>query len=220
MSHEKDRKGRPGTGACHEAPAAGPRERTVAHMRQILARSGVAGAALGIVTCECGTVVCDPLPSPTPPGAACTRTVISAEQGPLGAESLASSPFRTDAPGRLEVIVDWTFPSSLIGVYVVSGPCSFEQWADRSCQFLVRSEPSAAKPRRAASDATVAPGSYTLLLANYSSEPESLAFQVVLAQGNCAPLAAIPAGAEPPAASGTVRRLVTFEPLSGGGRDE
>ncbi len=220
MSQEKDGTGRAGTGTCAEVRAAGPRERTVAHMRQILAKSGVAGAALGIVTCECGTVVCDPLPSPTPPGAACTRTVISAEQGSLGAATLASRPLRVDAPGRLEVIVDWTFPSSEIGVYVVSGPCSLEQWIARSCQFVILSDPSGTKPRRVASGALVQPGSYTLLLANYSSAAESVAFQVVLAQGDCAPLAAIPAGAEPKDASGTVRRLVTFEPLSGGGRDE
>jgi hypothetical protein len=105
-------------------------------------------------------------------------------------------------------------------VYVVSGPCSLEQWLTRSCQFLVRFEPSGAKPSRVSSDAVVEAGSYTLLLANYSGENESVTFQIVLARGDCAFLAASFAGAEPTALFGILHRLVTFEPLSSHKRNE
>ncbi len=168
----------------HERQGAGPRERTIAHMRRILATSGAAGA-IGIVACECGTVVCDPLPSPTPPGAACTRTVVLAPHGALAARTVASEPFSTGAAGRLEVTVDWTFPSSEIGVYVVSGSCSPEALAAGSCTLVLESGPSGAKPRRAVSTAVVAPGAYTLFVANDSARDESVALQVVLAQGDC-----------------------------------
>jgi hypothetical protein len=49
---------------------------------------------------------------------------------------------RWPADTRVDVATDWTFPSSLIGVYVIAGGCSLDQFNARTC--LMKSEPSAA----------------------------------------------------------------------------
>jgi hypothetical protein len=106
MNHEKNGTGPKNANKRDEAHGTGPRERTIAHIRQILAKSGVAKTTVGIVACEHSTIMCDPLPSPTPPKAACTQTIVSADQNALSAMTLASSSFRTETPGRLKMIVD------------------------------------------------------------------------------------------------------------------
>jgi hypothetical protein len=110
-------------------------------------------------------------------------------------------PFSTSTPGHLDVTVDWTFPASPIGVYIVQGACNLEQFNARTCNFLLRSE-SGPKPRRA-STSNVAAGSYTLLIANFASQQESVAVQLVLSSSSCPPLAAAAA------ASGTAAGDVT-----------
>lgn len=111
-----------------------------------------------------------------------------------------------------EITLDWTIASSPIGVFVVpANTCStVEQLNARSCNFVVRSEPSTVKPRKI-STPNVAAGNYNLVIANFADVSESVAYQVVLSQGSCAPLAAlapVSAAAGPGSAVGVVRGFV------------
>lgn len=54
--------------------------------------------------------------------------------------------FTTRATSRVDV-TDWTFPASVIGVYVVQGGCTLDQFNARSCNFLMRSD-NGSKPRK------------------------------------------------------------------------
>jgi hypothetical protein len=119
--------------------------------------------------------------------------------------------FTTTAVGRLDVTADWTIASSPIGLFVVpANSCStVEQLNARSCNFLLRSEPSTIKPRKV-SVPNFAAGSYNLVIANFADVDESVAYQVVLSQGSCAALtaaSAVSAVAGEGSAAGVVRGL-------------
>jgi hypothetical protein len=97
--------------------------------------------------------------------------------------TVGSLTFNTSTAGRIDVTLDWTFPTSPIGMYLIrEGTCDFSQFD--SCAFLIRSDPSLTKPRRASAQ-NVAPGTFELLVVNFSETDESLAGQVVLSQGSC-----------------------------------
>jgi hypothetical protein len=134
-----------------------------------------------------------PAPTPTP----CSQAVIASNHGSLPSRTVALDPFSVALAGRLDITVDWTVPSSQIGVYVVPvNTCTtIEQFNARSCNFLVRSE-SGAKPRKI-STPSFSSGNYDLLLANFADVDESLSYQIVLSQGSCAALA----GGAPPTTS-------------------
>jgi hypothetical protein len=103
--------------------------------------------------------------------------------------------------------VDWTFAASVIGVYVVpAGTCTLDQFNARTCNFLVRSE-TTTKPRKL-STSNFAAGSYTLLIANFATQDESLSLQLFSKTETCPALAGSggPLGA---AANGTVERVIT-----------
>jgi hypothetical protein len=44
--------------------------------------------------------------------------------------------FTTRATSRVDVTVDWTFPASVIGVYVVQGGCTLDQDESLSAQVV------------------------------------------------------------------------------------
>jgi len=98
------------------------------------------------------------------------------------------------ADTRLDVATDWSSPSSLIGVYDVSGDCSLDAFNARTCTFLLRSEPSSVKPRVLSASA-VPPGPYTLVVADFTTFDESIAVQIVLSNATCAPVAGGTGGA-------------------------
>jgi hypothetical protein len=120
---------------------------------------------------------------------------------------LGIAPFATASAGRLDVILDWTFADSLIGLYVVRGGCSLEQFNNRTCDFVLRSEPTSAKPRRV-SASNVPAGSYSQLVANYSEQDESLSTQIFLKSESCPPLATNGDGGT--AALGTLTRVLPY----------
>jgi hypothetical protein len=102
--------------------------------------------------------------------------------GAVPSVTLASVPFSVNTAGRLDVTVDWTFPASPIGVYVVTaGSCSLDQFNAQTCSFLTRSE-TTTKPRKVS--VAIAAGNYELLLAN-AGQDESLSVQVVLSSTSC-----------------------------------
>jgi hypothetical protein len=113
-----------------------------------------------------------------------------------GASELGYNEFSVPDSGRLDITVDWTNASSKIGVYVVpTNTCTLDQFNARSCNFLVRSEPSNMKPRKI-STPNFAAGNYRWLIA--SDSVESISLQIVLSKGSCAALT----GGQPTAYSG------------------
>jgi hypothetical protein len=111
------------------------------------------------------------------------------------------------ADTRLDVAADWSSPSSLIGVYVVSGACTLDAFNARTCTFLLRSEPSSVKPR-VLSTSNVPPGPYTLVVADFTAFDESIAVQIVLSNATCAPVTTAP----PAASSSSWPKLGRFTP--------
>jgi hypothetical protein len=111
------------------------------------------------------------------------------------------------ADTRLDVVTDWTSASSLIGVYVISGDCTLDQFNARTCTFLIRSEPSSAKPR-VLSAPSIAAGTYTLVIADFTSFDESIATQVVLSNASCPAVAATTPAANAAGPARGVRAIV------------
>jgi hypothetical protein len=126
-------------------------------------------------------------PSATPAAAAptpvaCTQSFLFQGSGSVPAETLVGSPVVVGTAGRLDVILDWTFADSDIGVYVAQGSCDIGQFNARTCNFVIRSE-SGAKPRKVSS--SVSAGTYLFLIANYASREESASTQVILSSSGC-----------------------------------
>jgi len=151
---------------------------------------------------------CPPPPTTLP---ACTQSVVESGTGTLEARTIRYNDFSVPENGRLDTTVDWTNASSNIGVYLVpANSCTLDQFNARSCNFLVRSEPSSVKPRKISTPNFTA-GNYRWLMANFSSSDESISFQIVLSKGSCAALT----GGEPTAFSGgdhpsPIRRVIHF----------
>jgi hypothetical protein len=139
------------------------------------------GLALAVILGACGSD--DPTP-PTPvttPTPAPMRTIILSGSGSLPARTIDVEPFTTAATGTLDITVDWTFPASPFGVYVVRGECNLDQFNARACNFLTRSE-TGQKPRMITLPSFAA-GSYFLLIGNFSEVDESFSLQVGLTTG-------------------------------------
>ena len=145
-------------------------------------------------TCPAGT-------TGTPPNCttiqACVQTVVESGSEAAKAKTLYYFDFSVPDKGRLDVTMDWTDPASRVGIYLVpANTCTLQEFNARSCNFLIRSEPSNTKPRKV-SVADFNAGNYRWLLGTFSDNDESISYQFVLSKGSCAPLA----GAVPPSLS-------------------
>lgn len=120
----------------------------------------------------------------------CTTTNVLQESEGIPSSTLLYDDFSVPDSGRLDVTLDWTVPSSLVGFYIVpANTCTLAEFNARTCNFVVRSEPVTTKPRKV-STPNFAAGNYRWLVANYASQQESVSFQIVLQKGTgCAPLA-------------------------------
>jgi hypothetical protein len=120
------------------------------------------------------------------PPADCMQTVLFQGNADLAAGTAVGQEFTVGSTvaTRLDVIVDWTISQSPIGVYVFQGACNLDQFLARTCTFLLVSEPTLAKPRLG-TVRTIAPGTYTLLIANFGGFNESLAAQIILSSATC-----------------------------------
>jgi hypothetical protein len=92
---------------------------------------------------------------------------------------------------------------------VISGGCSLDQFNARTCTFLLKSEPSAVKPR-VISASDVAPGTYTLVIVDYTALDESIATQVTLSNASCPAVATIAPTASSVGAARSLRRIVRW----------
>lgn len=130
----------------------------------------------------------------TPPNCAppCTQTAVYTNSGGVPSQVLIFDDFPVTDTGRLDLTMDWTNASSLMGLYLVpAGTCTLSEFNARTCTFLVRSDPPGPKPRRV-SVANIAAGNYRFMVANYSAGDESAALNVVLSKGGCPAVANTP----------------------------
>ena len=139
---------------------------------------GCGGSGSVTQTCPAGT-------TGTPPNCAapCTQSPILQGNASLPANTADFETLTTTTTGRVDVSLDWTFPSSQMGVFVAMKPCEFDQFKAGNCQFLLQLA-SPPKPLKA-SIPNVAPGTYELIIANASSDQESVSASVVLSSATC-----------------------------------
>ena len=186
--------------------------------------ASLGAAALALTLGACGgsdpVQVCTPPKVGTPPNcscpsgtlepdcrADCMQTNIYQENGAVPAFTLVYHDFSVPDSGRLDVTMDWTNASSLMGFYLVpANTCTVDEFNARSCNFLMRSEPSSVKPRKL-SQANFTAGNYRWIVANYSESDESAALQIILSKGTACPALA---GGSP---SATSRGDATLPPL-------
>jgi hypothetical protein len=124
------------------------------------------------------TTAGSPPPTPVPQP---VTSLISQGSSPLGPSTVAPVPFTTTSLGTLDITVDWTFASNDVDIFLARGtnPCSLETFNDRSCGFIATEESTTMKPSRLRA-ANIAPGAYSLYVANFGDGDESVAWQVVL----------------------------------------
>jgi hypothetical protein len=181
------------------------RDRGIGTRRQaVLAAAAALALAWTLAGCNDSTTrPCDPPKTGSPPNCrcpegtvepdcrpGCTTTSVVQDSGGIPARTVVFEDFSVPDTGRLDVTLDWTLPASPIGFYLVpANTCtSIEEFNARTCNFLVRSEPSSTKPRKI-STPNFAAGNYRWLVANYAQEQESVSLQIVLQKGSgCAPL--------------------------------
>jgi hypothetical protein len=139
---------------------------------------------------------CPSPPPPTPTPVACIQSAVYTDSGAVPSSTLFFHDFPLVEPGRLDLTLDWTNAPSPMGLYLVpAGTCTLDEFNQRTCNFLVRSDPPGAKPRKV-SAANLQAGNYRVLIANYGSANESAAVQLVLSKGsNCPAHASVPPSA-------------------------
>jgi hypothetical protein len=166
--------------------------------------SCVLGAGLALSLASCGgnsvTDVCPAgttgsPPSCTPTPAPCTQTTLEQDSDSIPGRTYLYFDFSVPDSGRLDMTIDWTNASSLIGVYLVpANTCTVAEFNARSCNFLIRSETSV-KPRKI-SIPNFNAGNYRWIIANFSEGQESVSIQIVLSKGACAALGVAPSASD------------------------
>jgi hypothetical protein len=148
------------------------------------ALSVAAGLALAVSLWSCGgsgspggpSTPIPPAPTPTPP------VVVGQGGGPLEAGDVGMEQITTNAAGRLDVTVDWTFATNDIDVLITRGVCSFDQLENGQCNIAAFSVSATAKPERISVSGAAA-GTYTLFVENLGPGDDSASYQVVLSPG-------------------------------------
>ena len=140
-----------------------------------------------VVLANCGDDVAPTTLMPTTLPA-CVRTVVYERSGRLPANTLVFDGFVTGTRGRLDLTVDWTFPTTpIILSFADHPPCDLQTPIER-CGVLSRS--GAGPKPRTLSLPDAAPGSYWLYILNDGPEADSAAAQVVLSSSTCPAFAA------------------------------
>ena len=157
--------------------------------------------------CPQGTTGTAPNCVATPPP--CTQKTAYNDSVAMDPRTLMYDDFSVPESGRLDITLDWTFPQSAVGFYLVPvHTCTLEEFNARSCNFLIRSEPSRVKPRKI-SQANFAAGNYTWLTGTFGEEQESGSLLIVVSQGTSCP--ALTSGSVGASATGDGANLPRME---------
>lgn len=119
-------------------------------------------------------------PAPTPVPAPVTSVIRQGSFAGLEPDfAVRLAPFATPRSGRLEIIVDWTFATNDLDIYLFRNECTFDQLEANQCDPLAAAESVTAKPERLVVE-NAAAGTYTAFVANYGPDEESLSYQILL----------------------------------------
>jgi len=148
--------------------------------------------------CSGGSSVTNPAtPAPTPSSGP-IRTVVAQGGFTLSAPESDGTTFfvtrslSTSMVGTLEVVVDWTFATNTLWMYITEGDCTGEQFENVdcpgptcACRFSVVSEVGTPKPRVLTVPSATA-GTRTLIVWNLGPREDSGSYQVVLTSAGAA----------------------------------
>jgi hypothetical protein len=143
-------------------------------------RSSALAVALlaGLVACGSDTPTGGGGPSHTPPPTPPPLVVLVQRTSlPLAVMDLGSIDFTTTSAGSVEAIVDWTYTTNDIDVYITR-QCTFDEFVAEKCTMLAFSESSTAKPERPRA-ASVPAGTHTLWVGNLGPSQESVSLEIV-----------------------------------------
>lgn len=129
-----------------------------------------------------------PPPTPRPP------VVLDRSEGQLPAFVALVRTLATTETGSFDVTVDWTFASNDVDVAIARGACSIEDVLADRCLYSAMTTSTTAKPERLRL-ANQPAGTYTLVVANFGPEDESIAYQAVFTPGTSAASTSVGAGA-------------------------
>jgi hypothetical protein len=87
--------------------------------------------------------------------------------------------------GSFEVIVDWTFATNDIDIFLARGDCSFDQFVGGGCNYAATATSPTTKPERLRL-ANQPAGTYTLIVPNFGPADESISYQVIFTPGTSA----------------------------------
>jgi hypothetical protein len=189
-------------------------------MTRVLGWAGPASVAIWLAACGGGSDgpgQCPAGQTGVPPNCVaiapvCTQSSVYSDSGGVEGKTLVYFDFSVPDTGRLDITLDWTHASSMMGVYLVpANTCTLDEFNAGSCNFTVRSDPPGPKPRKVSAP-NLAAGNYRWIVANYSDALESIALQIVLSKGDCPALAgALPAASARESASAlTVARAAQW----------
>jgi hypothetical protein len=119
-----------------------------------------------------------------PPSFPCTRETVFNAQSRIPASTQVVQSFTTTKTGRLLFSVDWADPEHIISVVLAEAPCGEAEFRDKACNVIANLFP----PPKPLADTTtwLRPGTYDLLVANFSSVEETTSTQVILSSAGCA----------------------------------
>ena len=143
--------------------------------------------AVGLVgalsACGSGPDGPDPLP-PTPDP--CAQAMVEQDAGPVDPRNLVYWDFSIPQSGRLDTTLDWTYAPTRMGFYLVpANTCTLQEFNNRSCNFLVRSEPPGVKPRKTSTPNFTA-GNYRWIIGNFDDTvAESYSLQIFVSTATC-----------------------------------
>jgi len=153
-------------------------------------KAALALAILTLPSCGGGAKSTTPTPTPTAlPGT--NRSVLTHGTRAIRAPDSQFTyftliDFTTPISGRLEVSVDWTYPTSDVWIFVSSAVCTAEQFqacpgVRCTCPFLASSQTPTPKPQLF-TVASVPPGSRSLFVWNRGPHDESIVYDVSIYQ--------------------------------------
>lgn len=142
-----------------------------------------AGLVGALSACGGGPGDPDPLP-PTPDP--CAQTMVEQDAGPVDPRNLVYWDFSIPQSGRLDTTLDWTYAPTRMGFYLVpANTCSLQEFNNRSCNFLVRSEPPGVKPRKTSTPNFTA-GNYRWIIGNFDDTvAEAYSLQIFISTATC-----------------------------------
>jgi hypothetical protein len=126
--------------------------------------------------------------------------MVESDSGPIDPRNLIYYDFSVPQNGRLDTTLDWTYAPTRMGFYLVpANTCTtLQEFNNRTCNFLVRSEPPGVKPRKTSTSNFTA-GNYRWIVGNFDDTvAESYSLQIFVSSAGCPAHVGVP-----PAATGT-----------------